>query len=162
MGGKPSRTGKHFYFCLAGVIFFSLLGCAVLREMGERGEVRQSLLRGQQLLAQGDYEGALRENQTALSLVAEGPPGDEAVFNIGLVYAHVANPKKDSRKALALFRRLVKDYPQSPLVEQAKIWMGVLEANDKLSQANEKLNEVLKKSKEVDIEIEQMKRKKEK
>jgi hypothetical protein len=130
--------------------------------MRERGEVRQSLLRGQQLLAQGDYDGALRENQLALSLVAEGPPGDEAVFNIGLVYAHVANPKKDSRKALALFRRLVKDYPQSPLVEQAKIWMGVLEANDKLSQANEKLSEVLKKSKEVDIEIEQMKRKKEK
>lgn len=162
MGRKRSRTGEHFYFCLAGLIFLSLSGCAALREMREPEEVRQALLRAQQLLAQADYEGSLRENQTALSLVAEGPPGDEAIFNMGLVYAHVANPKRDSRKAVALFRRLAKDYPQSPLVEQAKILAGVLEANEKLTQANEKLTEVLKKSKEVDIEIEQMKRKKEK
>ncbi|MBI4490212.1 MAG: tetratricopeptide repeat protein [Deltaproteobacteria bacterium] len=111
-------------------------------------------MRGQNLLAQGDYEGSLKENQKALSLSADQAPGDEAVFNMGLIYAHSANSKKDYRKALSFFSRLIKDYPKSPLLEQAKIWVGVL-------QANERLTQLIEKSKQVDIEIEEKKRLKE-
>ena len=161
MGRKRSREGKQVYFCIASLIFISLGGCAIIEEMQERGEARASLLRGQNLLARGDYEGSLKEHQKALSLSANRTPGDEAIFNMGLIYAHVANPKKDYRKALGFFRSLIHEYPQSPLVQQAKIWVGVLETNDKLSQVNEKLNEVIRKSKQVDIEIEEKKRAKE-
>ncbi|MBI2987003.1 MAG: tetratricopeptide repeat protein [Deltaproteobacteria bacterium] len=112
------------------------------------------MLRGQKLLAQGDYEGSLKENQKVLSLTPDGPLAAEAVFNMGLVYAHAGNPKRDYRKAMALFRKLISEYPQSPLVEQAKAWVGVL-------QVNERLNQMLDKSKQVDIEIEEMKRGKE-
>jgi TolA-binding protein len=122
--------------------------------MQERNEARVSLVHAQKLLAQGDYEGSLKENQNALSLSANRVPGDEALFNIGLVHAHVGNPKKDYRKAVGYFRRLIQEYPQSPLVEQAKIWVGVLQANEKLSQ-------MIEKSKQVDIEIEGKKRAKE-
>lgn len=112
------------------------------------------MLRGQRLLAQGDYESSMKENQRVLSLFPDGSPADEAIFNMGLVYAHAGNPKRDYRKAMGLFRKLISEYPQSPLVEQAKAWLGVL-------QMNEKLNQMLDKSKQVDIEIEERKRGKE-
>ena len=119
----------------------------------EQKKTNEYLLRGKKLLTQGDYEGSLRENQKILSLSANKPPGDEALFNMGLIYAHSGNPKKDYGKSIDFFKRLLKDYPQSPLVEQAKIWIGVL-------QENEKLIEMLEKSKEVDIKIEEKKREK--
>ncbi len=119
----------------------------------EQEKTDEYLLRGKRLLAQGDYEGSVRENQKTLSLSANRPPGDEALFNMGLIYAHSGNPKKDYGKSIDFFKRLLKGYPHSPLVEQAKIWIGVL-------QENEKLIEMLEKSKEVDIKIEEKKREK--
>jgi hypothetical protein len=72
------------------------------------------------------------------------PPGDEAIFNMGLIYAHYGNPKKDNEKSIFFFRKLLNEHPKSPLVEQAKIWIGVLN--------------VIEKSKQVDLEIEEMKK----
>jgi len=112
---------------------------------------REHLLRGQKLLGRGDYEGALNESQKVLSLSTRQPPEDEALFNIGLIYAHSGNPKKDFGKSLDCFNKLLKDYPKSPLVEQAKIWIEVL-------QEHEKLTRVIQKLKQVDIEIEERKR----
>ena len=119
----------------------------------ERGVARERLLRGQKLLAQGDYEGAILENQKVLSMATYRPPGDEALFNMGLIYAHSGNPKKDFEKSIEFFKKLIKDYPESPLVDQSKIWVEVL-------QKNEELNQVIQKLKQVDIEIEERKREK--
>jgi len=158
--------------------------------MREQAEARDALLRGRRLLAKGDFGGALKENQKALSFSGDRSPRDEALFHTGLIYAHNDNPSKDYRKALGFFRRLIDDYPQSPLITQAKIWVGVLEEdwrlnqvigqisrendtliqekedliheNQKSSQVIEKLKQVIKKSKQVDIEIEEKKRLKEK
>jgi tetratricopeptide (TPR) repeat protein len=146
-----------------------------------QGEARDALIRGQKLLAQGDYEGSVRENQRVLSLSAHQPLGDEALFHLGLIYAHLGNPKKNYGRALGLFRKLTKDYPQSPWAEQAKIWEGMLEEDERLDQAfrklkeeneklnqmfrklkeeNARLNQMFKKLKEVDIVIEEKKREK--
>ena len=187
MGRKRTGKGKYLHLFVASLIFL-IPGCALLKEMRDQDNARDTLVRGQKLLAQGDYEGALRENQRVLSLFEDRPPGDEALFNQGLLYSHVDNPKRDYRKAMDLFRKLVKDYPKSLLVEQSKVWIGVLQmnekltqandrltqaneklsqtseklsqTNEKLSQANEKLNELIQKSKRVDLEIEQKRRKK--
>jgi len=122
-------------------------------EKKEKAELREPPPRGQKPLSQGDYEGFLKENEKALSLPGNKPPKDEALFNLGLVYAHPGNPKKDYGKSIGFFNRLVKEYPQSPLSDQARIWVGVL-------QESERLNEIIEKSKKVDIEIEERKREK--
>lgn len=142
MGRERTGAGKRIYLCLASLIFFPLLGCAALKAIDEPRESRQPFLRSHRLLAKGDFEGALNENQKALS--ADSAQGDEALFNLGLLYAHYGNPKRDYGKSLAFFEKLVKDYPQSPRVEQAKIWVGVLG--------------VIEKSKQVDIELEERKK----
>jgi tetratricopeptide (TPR) repeat protein len=117
----------------------------------ERGEAREHLLRGQKLLAQGDYEGSIAENQRVLTLAKRQPPEDEALFNIGLIYADFNNPRRDYKKSLDYFKKMIQNYPKSPLVEQARIWVETL-------QENERLNQIIEKSKQVDIEIEEKKR----
>ena len=79
---------------------------------------------------------------------------------MGLICAHFGNPKKDYGKSIGFFKKLTKDYPQSPFVVQARIWTGILQENEKLNQTIQKLNQVIEESKQVDIEIEEKKREK--
>ena len=132
---------------------FSLFHCAPINDMRKREKAKEYLLQGQKLLAQGDYEGALREYQKALTVSDHKALEDQALFNMGLVYVHSGYPKRDYKKSLNFFTKILNDCPQSPLVEQAKIWIGIL-------QENEELNQVIQKLKEVDIEIEERKREK--
>jgi tetratricopeptide (TPR) repeat protein len=110
----------------------------------ERREANEYLILAQNLLAKGDYEGSLRESQRVLGLLKDQPPADTAIFNMGLVYAHPKNPKKDNKRAIYFFSRVIKGYPDGPWAEQAKIWVGVLDGVEKLKQ--------------VDLEIEERKR----
>jgi hypothetical protein len=86
----------------------------------------------------------VRENQKVLAMAKQETPADTATFNMGLIYAHPKNPKKDNKRAIGFFNRVIKSFPESPLVEQAKIWVGVLDDVEKLKQ--------------VDLEIEEKKR----
>ena len=158
MGRKRTRTWMYLYLSIACMIFISLAGCATLKEMEAKRETPEYFITAQKLLDQGDYEGALRENEKVLSLYDNIPPGDEALFNLGLIYAHYGYPKRDYKKSLDLFKRLVKMFPQSPLAGQAKLWIGILQENERLNREIEELNKTIKKSKQVDIEIEEKKK----
>jgi TolA-binding protein len=103
----------------------------------------EHVVKSQLFLKKRKFKRALSENQKAIKLIDNVSPGDEALFNIGLIYAHSENPDKDYKKSIIFFRKLIKKYPQSTLSEQAKIWIGVLD--------------VIEKSKQIDIEIEQKK-----
>jgi hypothetical protein len=173
MGGKSSGTRQHFYICLTLLILL-FGGCIAFKkpvpkpkapeppvivepepppeppmvvepqENLERREANERLAAAQNLLAKGDYEGSLRENQKVLLLLKDEAPSDTAIFNMGLVYAHPKNPKKDNKRAISFFTRVIKNYPDSPWTEQAKIWVGVLDGMEKLKQ--------------VDLDIEELKR----
>jgi tetratricopeptide (TPR) repeat protein len=155
MGRKQNRAGKYIHLHIACIIFLSLFGCVHFEKIEmdlEEKEARHYLHNGQELFVQGDYEGALNENQRVLSLSAGAHLADEALFNMGLIYAHPGNPKRDYGKSLGFFRKLVKDYLHSSLVEQAKVWIGVLEENTKLNQTIDKLNQMIEKLKQIDLE----------
>ncbi len=166
MGKKRTGAWKYLYLSIACMISISLAGCAAVKGPEAKSEAkneaekeaRECLVKAQRLLAQGDYEGCLKENQRVLSLYGSVPPGDEALFYTAVIYAHAGYPKKDYRKSLELFRTLVKTFPQSPLARQAEIWVGVLQENERLNREVEELNETLKKSKQVDIEIDKKKK----
>ncbi len=118
----------------------------------EQGMSRELLNQIHKFLAQGNFEGAILENQKILSSSDPRSPKAEALFNLGLIFAHFENPQRDIEKSIELFNRLLKTYPKSPLVEQTKTCIGIL-------QENEELNRLIKKLKQVDIEVEEMKRK---
>lgn len=164
MGRKRTRTGKHIYFCIAGLIFLSFSACTTLEKTKVKiiGEEKTSpyLHHGKEPLVQGDDEGALKESQQILVLSSQKTPEDEALFNMGLIYATSGNAKKDYAQSLHFFKKLIKDFPQSSFVEPAKILVGLLQENEKLKQSIENLNQMIEKSKQVDIEIEEKKREK--
>ena len=173
MGGKPSTARKLLYLCVAPltliygcnlwkeppapVVIVQLpeppppaeeppkpIETPAPKEAPDRDQAQGYLLEAQNLLAKGDFEGSMRENQRVLGLAQEQSPGDAATFNMGLIYVHPKNPKKDNKRAMGFFNRVIKGFPESPLVEQAKIWVGVLDGVEKLKQ--------------VDLEIEEKKR----
>lgn len=188
MGRKRTRQRNHVYLCIAVVMCFTVIGCAtgvdiveppkettpagsdVHRDLANaRRELaaarRRDLAEGRRLLAAGDYQSALRINETVLKTSAGKPPADEALFNIGIIFAHPGNKSRDYQRSIVSFRRLVKEYPQSPLADQASMWAGVLEENIKLRRAsseaqqeNARLKQIIEKSKAVDVEIEEKKR----
>ena len=177
MGRKRTGTRKFIYLCIVNLICSAFFGCAVLCERqkvavnkaavnNEESQKKENplkilsdrLLRARELLEQQDYDGSLKEYQEILSLAGQNPPGDEALFNMGLIYAHSGNPKKDYGKSVGFLNKLTKGYPQSPFVVQARIWAGILQENEKLNQTVQKLNQMIEESKRVDIEIEEKKR----
>jgi hypothetical protein len=156
----------------------SLGGCAMLQESlrgpGEKNP--DEFARAKALLSEGKYEAAFKENEKLLT-EGNGAP-DVALFNMGLISASL-NPKKDYPRALTSFKRLVNQHPGSTLVEQAKIWIQVLEEHQKiadeklklleekrasarereaLSQEREKLKYTVEKSRQLDMLIEQRRR----
>jgi tetratricopeptide (TPR) repeat protein len=159
MGRKRTRARKLIYFCVAGLILFLLQGCAPLEHLRVKikgkVEARQYLHRGQGRLAQGDYEGAFNENSKILFLALHRPPEDEALFNMGRICAHPENPKKDYKRSILFFEKLLVDFPQSSWSKQAKIWLGILQENEKMNERVEALNRRDEKSKQLDRMIEE-------
>jgi len=140
--------------------------------------------RAKTLFTEGNYEAALKENQRVLAEGGGAP--DVALFNIAYICAYSLNPKKDYARALGSFRTVASQYPESPLTEQVKVWIQVLEEHQKmagerqkvleekrilareketlsreretLSQEKEKLKYTTEKSRQLDIEIEKRRR----
>jgi hypothetical protein len=122
------------------------------------------------LISHGQYEAAYNENQKILQ-EGRGAP-DIALFNLGMISAHSANPKKNYPRALSSFRTLIKDYPQSSMIEPAKTWIQVLEEYQKMAEEKralskereslvhemDKLRYSIEKSRQVDVEIERRRR----
>ncbi len=158
MGRKRTGARKCLYLLVACIIFLSPAGCATLKGMGAKRTAHGHLATAERLFDRGDYEGALKEDQIALSLSPDTPPGDEALFHEGLIYAHPAYRRRDNQKSLDCMRRLVKGFPGSPLAGQARIWIGVLQENERLKRETHDLTTTIRKSKQVDIEVDEKRR----
>jgi TolA-binding protein len=154
MGGKHGWARKHIPIYLASLIACSVFACASSGALVTssassdapvtRPEGVSYLQLVQSLMHQGDFDGALKESQSTLAHSPKNPPGDEALFYMGLIYVHHGNPKKDYQKARSLFMRVIKEFPQSPRAEESNIWIGVLGS--------------IEKAKQVDIQIEEKKK----
>ena len=156
-------------FCAAPLLLGSLIAGCSTTDQSSQGTIAPT----GGLIIPSNFDQALRENQKSLA-ENKGQP-DVALYNIGVISAHSANPKKDYSRALLSFRTLVKDHPSSMRAEQAKIWIQALEQNqknieegqkladdkralvrerDQLAQERNKLNYAIEKSRQLDAEIE--------
>lgn len=171
MGGKRAGKRQPIHLCIAILILLSPLACTLhetadtsilgIKIRDSKGdETRAHLALGRKYLAQGNYANALKEHEKVVSLAGGKSPADESLFYMGIIYAHPANPARDFGQSVSYWRKLIKGYPKSPLVEQAKALIGLLQENDKLNRMVERLNTIIEESKKVDIEIEQRRRRK--
>lgn len=146
MGGKSIGQWQQICICLALLIIVS--GCGLFQESNRRRELREALIQGHQLLARGDYDGSLRAFQNVIVIAKDQPPADAAVYHIGIVYAHPQNPRRDWQKAVGSFDSVLTRYPESPLVESAKAWIGALKEIDATNQEIERTKLEVEKSKQ--------------
>lgn len=128
MGRKQPRHWKYLYLFIAGLIATLCFGCTAVMNLEKKLEARDHINHGERLLEQGNFKLSLQEHKKAESLLGNLTPGDRVLYNMGTIYAHFGNPKTNYRKSIKYFRRLVKEFPQSPMIWQAKIWIEVLAA----------------------------------
>ena len=144
MGGKPTRHGNALYLCAAFLILWGPLACT-LGQTGARitdvtgEEARAHLAMGQKFFHEGNFESALRENQAVLALAGLNTPTAESLFYIGLIHAHPVNPARDDGKSVIAFRKLIQDHPQSPLADQARALMELIQENSRFRERAGKL-----------------------
>jgi hypothetical protein len=154
MGGKRSRKRQHLYLSVACLTLIIVAACVPCKQVPPEPSAPQAAPPAREecdhlanvvpFISREDFDGAMKESQDLLAGSPKTPPGDEALMNLGLISAHYANPKKDYKKAMGYFMRIEREFPRSPLVEEARIWVGVLQAFEK--------------AKQVDIEIEEKKK----
>ena len=91
-----------------------------------------------------NFEEAVEKNITILDKAGMKKPADEALYHLGLIYAHVDNPAKDYEKSQNYFQQLAMQFPDSQFAEEAQIWLGLFETIEKIQQ--------------IDVEIDQQKK----
>lgn len=110
----------------------------------EKEEKSASVAKSRQIVDNNDFAEAVQRNLQILEESGKKKPADEALYNLGLIYAHVDNPAKDYQKSQTYFNVLTEQFPDSDLAEEAQIWLGLFETIEKIQQ--------------IDIEIEQQKK----
>jgi tetratricopeptide (TPR) repeat protein len=166
MGTERSRERKPIHFYAAFLILLIPMACtwsqSISGKVVESGKeaARRHLASGRQFLSQGEYDRALKEYEQVLPLTGTDIPKDESIFYSGLIQAYPNNPAKNYGKAMVFFRRLLRDYPNSTWIDQAKLMISLLQENEKLGHTIERLNTIIDELKMVDMGVDEKKRRK--
>jgi tetratricopeptide (TPR) repeat protein len=177
MGSKRPGQGQPFLLYLACWVMPAFMSAGCLHMSGTR-QGQAHLATARHLLAGGDYAGALEKNHKVLE-DAGTDLVDQALFQIGLIYAHPENPDRNYLKSLEAFQRIVHQFPESSLGPDARIWSlvieGIIDSENQIQQLTEnnaaldrqlrlqkekisRLQDQLEKLKNIDIKIEEKKR----
>lgn len=120
MGRERTREWKYLLLypacCIA--LLLGIWGCAHFPETW-KGEVR--LARAWTHFSKGRYGASLSETTEVLRIYPRSL-GDQALFQMGLVYAHPMNPDQDYLRSLESLQRVIKEFPRSKFKNQAEVW----------------------------------------
>ena len=124
MGQERSGKGGHLLLCIACCISVSLWLCGCAHSL-KQSQGEQDLKEAKHLMSTGDYSAS--EKKT-LVVLEEFPQmlGDEALFQMALIYSLPKNPNADYEKSTTFFQKLVALYPDSSRKEEASAWLLLL------------------------------------
>jgi len=102
--------GKYLRRCFVCIMIASILICSCSLFDG-RHQARSISREANELFNQGKYEASLSKYKQ----IIEKHPAvvDRVLFEMGIIYAHPRNEKKDYQKSLECFQKIVKEYPDS-------------------------------------------------
>ena len=78
----------------------------------------------------GDYVSAMEMNERAASN-AYSFQMDEVLYQRGLIFVQPRNPQRDYKQGEESFLKLIREYPTSPLREEAKAWIAIIKETEK-------------------------------
>lgn len=163
MGGKCTGERKRifiYYTCLL-VTFLLGTGCSTVFNSKKGTEACKLLSGAEELMAEGKYKAAMEKADKALGLSPLGPPGDYALFRMGLLWAHPDNRQQDYKRSLVCFERLIKEFPKSELKMRAEIWrhsiVEIVHSDEEIKHLKGALNDFKKRLKKEELIINTMK-----
>src|SRR5205814_466205 len=107
---ETSYGRRCFDGMAVALVSLAFTSCATITAVGT-GPGSEQPGHSSLVTAPANFEVALKENQAALASGKIAP--DVALYNTGFIWAHPANPKKDSAKAIHSFQTLVAEHPRS-------------------------------------------------
>jgi hypothetical protein len=178
MGRKHSRQRQHVFLYIACWLSLSFVcaGCTFLHIPGEEETL---VLQAKSSFAKSDFTKSMTYWREILERFPD-TRGDQALYAMGLAYAFPKYPDANYKTSLNFFKMLIREYPESVYINQAKIWIHILDSSIKkqedMDQKNKKIesleNELkvqdkkikgllnqIESLKEVDLGIEEKKRK---
>lgn len=133
-------------------------------EFAKEWQGKQNIAEARTLMLKGDYEASLKYNKEVLRQFPR-TLGDQALFQMGLNYAYPEKPDIDNQKAIEYFQNIIEKFPKSSIREEAGIWILLLqksiENNNRyinLQNQNEDLKNQIEKLKNIDLQIEKLKK----
>ena len=107
----------------------------------EKEKKSQPVIMSRKVIENQNFADAEKKNLQLLEEAGKKKPADKALYDLGLIYAHVDNPGKDYKKSKIYFHVLTTQFPDSEFAEEGRIWLGLFETLEKIQQ--------------IDIDIEQ-------
>jgi tetratricopeptide (TPR) repeat protein len=133
-------------------------------EFAKKWQGKQDLAKARALMFKGNYEASLKYNKEVLRQFPR-TLGDQALFQMGLNYAHPENPNPDNQKSIECFQSIIEKFPKSSIRDEAGIWILFLQKTiennkrfDNLQRQKENLKDQIEKLKKIDLGIEDKKR----
>ncbi len=133
-------------------------------EFAKKWQGKQDLAKARALMFKGDYEASLKYNKEVLRQFPR-MLGDQALFQMGLNYAHPENPNPDNQKSIECFQKIIEKFPKSSIGDEAVIWILFIQKTienkkmfDNLQRDKENLKDQIEKLKNIDLGIEDKKR----
>lgn len=102
--------GKYLRLFFVGIIITPILICSC-SHFDEGHQARSISREANDFFNQGKYEASLSKYEQIIEKHPE--VADRVLFEVGIIYAHPRNEKKDYQKSLECFQKIVKDYPDS-------------------------------------------------
>ena len=107
-------------------------------------------------MADRQYEASMAKNLTVLNNFPNSL-ADQALFQMGLLYAHPENPNQNYQKSLEAFNKILNEYTQSRLRHQTQLWVliieDVIDKKQKIGTLNKKKASLAKIVEQQQIEI---------
>ena len=167
MGAKRTGKREHLFLHIACcmIILGTFSGCI---HMWQKWQAEDRFSDAKKLMNEGDYEEALQESNEVLRVYPHSM-GDRALYIIGLLYVHPENPNRDYGLSLEYFESVIEEFPESPLQNETKIWIEVIQeigtlqrdlvqANVNIEQNNKKISMLESHIKELKGQIEELKK----
>lgn len=110
ISGQQNRVG--YYRCLLTTfIIISLIIIAGCSTFNDRFQAKSSFEEANDFFIDGNYMASLKVYE---QIIQKYPTAeDRSLFEMGIIYAHPKNDKKDFQKALECFERITREHPES-------------------------------------------------
>ena len=146
---------KFRYFgSLILVLSIVSFACSNVATILMERELKVDLEYAENLLLQGKYEAALSEFERLEKRHPHTPFSDKIVFNIGFLYLHPDNPKRDIVRGVNVLEAMIKKYPNSRHILNARMLVFYSKENIEQKIEIERLKGEMEKFKDMQIQLE--------